>query len=474
MKVVEKKKDRLYVLGIPLIGEKVRNGCLVRSVLGIPVLRRRTPLSELLSKVEGLRDFDSTALDHEIAERFSGLSVLPSSLSVTRPRVAILTTKLRDRGGGDMRWMEDVARLLKGKFDIGLFVSDFPRSRKAGGQVLRRFSEFCTVGGIPTFPSDVENEVRDLARQISDFAPRVVFCFIRPTDLRAAAALSVLKRCTGIKVVYYLHASERPCVGVSFGDLLPQPSPFLTRMCVERRHVNRCLTSPSVLTCGSKDHETRDLTPAERQSVRRELGVAEENLMTLSGGEASKFFDSPSESEYFVTIRQLLERNAEVTHVILADFSTRQKEVIDGLFAGCTARARLVLHGRTSQYERIFQSADVFLDSFPMGGAYTMLDLMRLGVPYVVKINAADPSRSFHEYQDPNYPYMFARVEDFLSGAERLLRDASARRDAVALNRRHYAACFSAAPCRALLEKIVAHAEGLSDLFESKEEGRHV
>ena len=465
MNLLEKKKDAICCCGIPLIREAVRKNRLSYRVLGVPVWSRKSSIADLITRVNNTRDFDSRGLDKEIADYFSSVSLADSSCQTDATNIAILTTKLRDRGGGDMRMIVEMSKLLKGQYNIRLFLTDMARSAKSGGRLMDFFQKEFSLSGISTFASDIKKQVKDLAEQIVRQNPRVVFVFIRPTDVWGAGVLSILKRETNIKIVYFVHAGERPNIGVSFADILPHASIKIARLCALKRRADRSITSASILTneSGIRDFH---LSQTERDVLRKSLGVGKDQFLTLSGGEASKFFDSPTTSEYFDTLKLFLERNENVVHCILADFSRKQKRLIASVFAGSESRSRLRLYRRTIEYKKFFAAADVFLDSFPMGGAYTMIDLMGIGTPYVVKINRNDPTLSYPEYQNPNYPYMYSTAKEYMEGAEYLLKHPEARAGVVTMNREHYERTFSASSCRAFLNKIISNADDFTKIIE--------
>lgn len=465
LNLLEKKKDAICCCGIPLIREVVRNNRLSYRVLGIPIWRRKSYIADLITRVNNTSDFDSSSLDNEIADYFSSISLSGSSRKTDAANIAILTTKLRDRGGGDMRMIVEMAKLLKGQYNIRLFVTDLARSIKSGGKLVNFFKEEFSISGISTFASDIKRQVKDLSEQIARHNPKVVFVFIRPTDVWGTGVLSILKRETNIKIVYVMHAGQRANIGVSFADILPQASIKWTRSCALERKMDRCITSAGVLSNGSGILDFH-FSQEERDVLRKSLGIKKDQFLTLSGGEASKFFDSPTVSEYFNTIKLFLDRNKNVVHCILSDFSKRQKRVIASIFGDSESSSRLKLHKRTTEYKKFFAAADVFLDSFPMGGTYTMIDLMGIGTPYVVKINKEEPLLSFHEYQDPNYPYMYSTAKEYMEGAEFLLKHPEARARAVNMNREHYEHTFSAAACRALLNKIISNADDFNKIIE--------
>ena len=52
----------------------------------------------------------------------------------------------------------------------------------------------------------------------------------------------------------------------------------------------------------------------------------------------------------------------------------------------------------------------------------------------IVKINKETPEFSFHEYQMPDYPYMFENVEDMEKGILELLHDKEKRKEIIEKN----------------------------------------
>lgn len=109
----------------------------------------------------------------------------------------------------------------------------------------------------------------------------------------------------------------------------------------------------------------------------------------------------------------------------------KSKTIIDNIFSYAEEeRKRLIITPLSKDYEKFFQAADLYIDSFPVSSALTQIDLMRLKVASIVKINKEKPEWSFHEYMPPNYPYMFESVEDFKNGIIDLL-DNPQRREAL-------------------------------------------
>ena len=456
MPIVDRRKDRTYVLGVPVATCRVKGDRLVRKVFGITVSRRKSEYAMLVTAAEG-DAYDSRPVDAEIASLVEDVKIDPALCGLSpADGVAFLSTKLRDKSGGDMRWMEDAMDLLGGRHSVRLFLTDLAKSAHAGRRRLAAYRTRYGVFGVSQHPDMFKHRVKELAEAILRFNPKALFVFIRPSDIWGAAVLALLKRSSKIRIVYCPHADAHLNVGVAFGDIFPLPLKRRLTLHRDRQRMVPYVVSRSALTSGV--HKVAGRMPeAERAAVRRELGIPDGAVFTLSGGEASKFFNADGSSDYFRTVKALLVRNPEVRHVVLMDVSARVSKAIAAIFADSEeARSRLVLRPRTPDYERIFAAADLFLDSIPQGGAYTMLDLMRLGVPYVVWINRSDDLRSFEDYQSDDYPYMFDSLDGYLSGAADLIRNPEKREAVIGANLVHYGKWYGAEPCRQFLEELIA------------------
>ena len=121
---------------------------------------------------------------------------------------------------------------------------------------------------------------------------------------------------------------------------------------------------------------------------------------------------------------------SDLKHLAISNLSDEQKSIVDDIFKNNPEeKKRLIFHKMTPDYEILFQSADLFIDSFPVSSAMTQIDLMGMKVPTVVKINSQNPTWTFHEYMPPNYPYMFEAVEDMKNGIINLLKDEKKRKE---------------------------------------------
>ena len=102
-----------------------------------------------------------------------------------------------------------------------------------------------------------------------------------------------------------------------------------------------------------------------------------------------------------------------------------------------------------------------------------MIDLMRLKVPYVVKINCENAHWSFHEYQRTDYPYMFEKNDDLLKGIETLLTDKQECARIIEMNYRHYLETFEGNAVKKRLCEIIDNADHLESFYTGPINGNY-
>ena len=168
----------------------------------------------------------------------------------------------------------------------------------------------------------------------------------------------------------------------------------------------------------------------------------------------------------------MLEEHQNVWHVLISEFNEKETAICERIFKDSAVKNRLIRLPYQENYELFFKCADLFIDSFPMSSALTFIDLMRLRVPYVVKINTENAALSFHEYQAPDFPYMYETVAEFYEGIKKLLADDAARLAMVENNYRHYLTHYEPKAARTILQNIL-NCEDLSELYDKLDPKLH-
>jgi len=266
-----------------------------------------------------------------------------------------------------------------------------------------------------------------LYNQIIEHNISVIVSYIHPHDIVAAAVMCLLKKYTNIKVIYFNLADHFYNLGYKFAHLIVDARPagqYITR---EIRGYNNTVLMPLQQR---KIAETVYFSQKEIADLRRKIGILDGDYFTLTGGANYKMFEENS-SEYFTMIIGLLECEPKLKHVIMSEFNTKHIKIIDGIFKNHRhLRKRLVIIDRVNDYDIYMQACDLFIDTFPQGGALIHLDMMRNKKPTVVKINKENPVRSFEFYLPHNYEYMYNNTNDMKNGILKLLYSENERQKA--------------------------------------------
>lgn len=453
------ERYRLKLGRIPLFRERFSKGKLVYYLLEIPVWRKTTLISKIRGKLKENKNFDTRELDAELEAAAPSVTAPANDLHANR--VALLATELYDAGGHG-KCLRDLMDVLQTKYTQTLFLTSYSSSCKKAPRIVSDIQKYGSIKGYDILRFNYNKKIKEVFYDICDFAPKVLFVWMQPDDAYGTILLSLIKRYTKIKIFYCPHSSHTPNLGISFADLVLEGMPVTAYITQKLR---KCSKTYLLGMISKKLEKFPRFSEEEVLACRRRLGVKDSELCTMSGGGNYKFFDAPGVSEYFQTIKCLLERNLNVRHVILANFSKAERKTIETIFDHSEGRNRLVLLPTTPDYELVFSCADVFLDSFPISAALTMIDLMRLEVPAVVKINRENALWSFHEYQRPGSPFMFESAEGFLEGAESLLASKNLREKEIEENYRFYLERYEGNACRARLCELIEHADHLEPYY---------
>lgn len=445
MSLYSRQKGKLKVMGITVFHTKRANGKIVSRFFGIPVRTAKDKAWELRRETQRRIEngvFDMRDLDAEVAafseETATRKDCPPFSVSGSAYKIAFLATELYDTGG-HTESMRNLAEALSEYGETKLFLCNLSASEIKAPLRLKLIRRKTPVDGIDFSDDEIDCDIKKLWAQIRDFAPNAIVAFPHSNDLVAACVLSLLKMRTNVKIVYANHSSHSPSLGLGFADAVLEGTESMLETTRKRRKLDTGVVAG--LFCRKKE-DIPSFGAEQTSAKRKELGIPEGMLCTMSGGAAFKFFDENGDSGYFRMIRRILEKQPHVFHIVLSEFSESQMQTINAVFGDASCRDRLKIMPRSAEYEPVFKCADVFIDSFPFSAALTQVDLMMLKIPAVVKINRENPRLSFHEYMPAGYPYMFDSVEETEAGVLRLLSSPEERKRATDLNYDHYMNVF--------------------------------
>jgi hypothetical protein len=209
-----------------------------------------------------------------------------------------------------------------------------------------------------------------LRRAIADLEPDLILANVHPNDVAAAIALADPRSRPPVAALN--HADHTSWLGASFWDLVVDFRASGRRLGARRRGIpdERARILPLPVDPPRSD--------PGRDEARRRLGIGPEDIVLLSAGAAWKF--DPLELRGEPTFPEVL------APIVAADERIRCF-VLGPLGYGRWADAaritdaRLQALGPRTDYELFQQAADIYLDPFPMGSGYSLLEPGSRGLP---------------------------------------------------------------------------------------------
>ena len=429
MSLFEITENRVKLCGVTLLKIKTHKKCFLYKFLGIPVWRQFSKIGQLVHKFKTNTDFDMRKFDEEISSLIKVGKISKSKLA--QDKVSYLASELYDMGGHS-KCIRDLSKSLVGIYKQKLFLTRNSGTYKYARNLVSNISSYMDIESTDFSYFNFEKQVKAFAEKIIDYAPKAIMIYIHPDDAFGTAVLSYLKRTTKIKLMFFNHASHFPNLGMTFADIILEGMPTTVKVTHEKRHLYN--TKIIGLQSQAKE-ETVYYSKKELDKLKKQMGAENDCQITMSGGSAYKFFDKDESSEYFEMILRLLQKEHNLYHVVISELNKTQEEIIDRIFSrNPKSKKRLIFIPYQTNFDKYFQCADVFIDSFPVSSALTQIDLMRNKVASVVKINKKTPEYSFHEYQMADYPYMFENVADMENAIIELLHDNKKRQEIIAKN----------------------------------------
>lgn len=350
--------------------------------------------------------------------------------------VGFMASELYDLGG-HTPCLVNLAESLYENKKMPLFITRINSTYKRGKRTMNKLAKCCDIFGVDFHSYKFVSSLIELYNKIVQNPPKVMFLYVHQHDILATALIHLLKVNTDIKFAFFDHASHFPNLGMTMANIIIEELTYTAKTLVEKRHI----TDIPYRKCGLQSKRKEDVKyylKEELDKKRKELGVKEKELLTVSGGSSYKYFEENGSTHYEM-IKEILEKTPNLKHLAITNLTPEQVQIVDRIFENSPdAKKRLIFHQLTPQFDILFQCADLFIDSFPISSAMTQIDLMGMKVPTVVKINLENPTWTFHEYMPEDYPYMYERVEDMEKGILYLLSNKEERKKIAENNYQHW------------------------------------
>lgn len=419
-------RDKYRFMGIRAVRRKrVGDGVLFLFLCLIPVLYIPSKIMRIQNKFAQNKNFDTKHIDDDVRNAVCGVSVV--HITPSDKSVLILASEIYDVGG-HTECIKNIILSWPDDWKTAVFLTRLAASQHYAAHNFDFLSQRTNVSGIDFNGIFLYKRKLDAAyKQIIAMRPRIVLAFTHPDDIFGAMLLCMLQK-SGIKILFYNHMSHGATLGMSFADLILEGTPTTAEITrVQRGFNNTAVVGLPYLPLQCLPKFSDD----DISRMRQKLGAGANNILTISGASTNKFFDMDNNSSpYFEMIRDLLERNPNMRHVMLiSKLNKTQQHILHHIFAETDVGQRLHIIPRTPDYKIIFKCADVFIDSFPISSALTQIDLISLRTANVIKINRENPMWTFHEYMPENYPFAFDNVPDMINGIEKLMHDEKLRHE---------------------------------------------
>jgi len=404
---------------------------------------------------------DMRYLDKEI-EKYA-LEIMPPSFeeNIASNRIAFLVTELYDFGG-HTEVIKNIIESLPKEYESKLFLAKKYRTMRCAPVKMMEILQYCKTDGVNF---GYENDKRALLKmfgKITEFAPKAIFVCIHNNDVFSTALLALLKKWTKIRIFYSDICSHQFSIGMSFADLILEGMPSVVYITQKYRGFKNTFMN---WICYLPHEKLPVITESEVLEMRNKI-LPPNTLCTVSGAAAYKFFEN-DDSAYFKMIERLLNKNENLYHILITEFTPRHRNIFDSIFKNSAVKNRIKLLNFTPNFKLLFKCADVFIDSFPVSSAFTMIDLMSLKVPLVVKKNMDNMAFSFQEYLTPDYPYLFDNALDMEAGIEDLLFSRERREQIAEINFEHFLNLFEGKKYASRLINL-ANCEDLSSVYDKK------
>jgi len=307
------------------------------------------------------------------------------------------------------------------------------------------------------------DSIISLYNKIIDSRIQILFLYIHMNDVVSVATISLLRKYTDIKIIFFNHADHLPVLGMKFSHLIIDARLAGQNITQEIRGYNNTILMPLQQ---QKIDETIYFPEIKIKEIRSQLGIKNDEYFTLTGGHSSKMFEENNSSEYFLMILNLLLAEPKLKHVIMSEFNDDLSIIIDKIFANYSdLKQRLIIIDRVPDFDVYMQACDLLIDTFPQGGALIHLDMMRNKKPTVVKINKKEPFKSFEFYLPKNYEYMYDNVEEMKVGILKLLYSKSEQKIAAEKLYQYYVDKYEFEIVKAKYRELIDNSDNLEQFF---------
>lgn len=125
-------------------------------------------------------------------------------------------------------------------YEEALFLTRMTETMKKAPETVCVLKQHLTIINADISSWSFRKKVTAFANNIIRYGMKTLLVYIHPDDVFGTAVLSLIKRMTSVKIIYFNHASHFPCLGMSFADIILEGMPSTKKITEEKRHFNNC------------------------------------------------------------------------------------------------------------------------------------------------------------------------------------------------------------------------------------------
>jgi len=373
--------------------------------------------------------FDTRYIDKKIGDlALSCVSCLKALPSVNKNNIAFLVTYLGDTGG-HTELVKNFSQSLPQMYKSKIFLTRKTITEKLTPLKIEELKKYSEIAGVDFKWRYEKQLLNELFKQIVEFSPATLVVFI-VNDYFAVGLLALLKKYTQTKIIFCNIASHFSVLGMSYAHLIWEGMPSTAYVTQKYRgfHNTKVLG-----LCYLTKNKLPAFSESEIATTRSAIGIPKDAFCTMTGCASYKLFEN-GKSMYLEMIKNILMENESLWHILITKLDKTQESILKKI----DMPNRFILMDFKTDYRLYFKCADVFVDSFPLSSALTMVDLMSLKVPFVAFKNKENLALTFYEYFPENYDYLFDNITDMQAGIKKLLDDKDEQKRIINTNFEHF------------------------------------
>lgn len=349
--------------------------------------------------------------DKILAKR--GLNIEFTNVSNYPAKILILNTELYDTGGHTELAVR-YTKAFREDYPINIYLTNSSIRSIQTFENLKKCIELKELANdyyISAPDIKMEDKVFEAFSYIINNKITTINANIHMQDAVGAIVLYLVKKYTNININFWNHAEHFYSLGFNFSDTIftrlkggsPQ-TPYL-------KNCKKTVYVPFLMEEDFKKFPEDDFI-----NEKIKLEIPDGAFITLTGCSMKKLCN-----EYFYMIRDVLSENKNIYHIFICSMSDKAKEKLIKKYKLDKNRFKII--DFTNNFDFYIQLSDLYIDSFPQGGALTLVDYIRYSKPVIIKINKKEPIRSFEDYLYDGYEFAFETSEGMKKGVLQLAND---------------------------------------------------